>query len=484
MHRSPTRLHVILWGLSTLFTTCFTWAIIAAKLDPDFGWRIRHGQLILERGISTVDPFSYSMPSYPFVSHAWSFDILLAYTDRTIGLVWLSLGVAILVQLLCATQTWKLRFSIRGALLNLVVMGALITTLGLRAQVVALALVTYALWLILLPEDRWRIWRWTIPTLALFWANTHGSFLLLTLLLLVRWATTVYTSKKLQPVDFLLATATIPLSLINPYGSLLWFEVWQTLSDSSLGQRIIEWQPIWRIQTASQLLGLVFVLWGAVLTFTHRKQYPLHAVVMLVCGLLAISSTRHLPLAVLMALFAQVRAPFVIPEGFLSRLSKDRLLSYIFGIATLAITTLTAASYVFAFTWTTTASQATVPKQALPWLREYLPSARLYAPYDWGGYLIKNLPNSKLFIDNRMPSWRWQAPPGEVDAAMDIYARVYLGDVDELQRILQQFSVQAVLVRRNDPSDKTESAIRALGWIAVYQDATVTVYQPAARTQE
>ena len=46
-------------------------------LDPDFGWHIKTGQLILERGIPDKDWYSYTMPDFPWVNHEWLIDVLM-----------------------------------------------------------------------------------------------------------------------------------------------------------------------------------------------------------------------------------------------------------------------------------------------------------------------------------------------------------------------------------------------------------------------
>src|SRR4030067_1801565 len=40
-------------------------------LDPYFGWSLRLGEFILKNGIPRTDPFSYTMPSYPYVDYEW-----------------------------------------------------------------------------------------------------------------------------------------------------------------------------------------------------------------------------------------------------------------------------------------------------------------------------------------------------------------------------------------------------------------------------
>lgn len=59
-------------------------------LDPDFGWHLKMGQLILARGIPITDPFSYTMSSFPFVDHEWLTNIMIAKLYPTLGFLGLS----------------------------------------------------------------------------------------------------------------------------------------------------------------------------------------------------------------------------------------------------------------------------------------------------------------------------------------------------------------------------------------------------------
>jgi hypothetical protein len=59
-------------------------------LDPDFGWHIRSGEYILENGIPSFDPLSYTMPSFPFIDHAWGSSILFFLFYPVVSLCGLS----------------------------------------------------------------------------------------------------------------------------------------------------------------------------------------------------------------------------------------------------------------------------------------------------------------------------------------------------------------------------------------------------------
>jgi hypothetical protein len=55
------------------------------------------------------------------------------------------------------------------------------------------------------------------------------------------------------------------------------------------------------------------------------------------------------------------------------------------------------------FLWS---SAGKYPYGAISYIKENNLEGEIYNRYDWGGYLIWQLPGRKYFIDGRMPSWR------------------------------------------------------------------------------
>src|SRR5579864_1902820 len=74
--------------LIILFIFLFIFFLIRGSVtqDPDFGWHIQTGNIIIKHGIAYTDPFSYSMPSYPFVDHERLTNLLWALTFNTWGI--------------------------------------------------------------------------------------------------------------------------------------------------------------------------------------------------------------------------------------------------------------------------------------------------------------------------------------------------------------------------------------------------------------
>ena len=45
--------------------------------DPDFGWHVRTGELILQEGVPQQDWYSYTMPDFHWIDHEWLTDVLM-----------------------------------------------------------------------------------------------------------------------------------------------------------------------------------------------------------------------------------------------------------------------------------------------------------------------------------------------------------------------------------------------------------------------
>jgi len=71
-------------------------------LDPDFGWRLKTGELVLTQGIPETDPFTYTMPSFPWVDHAWSQSLLMYIAHSLSGYA----GLALVYSLFAVLALW------------------------------------------------------------------------------------------------------------------------------------------------------------------------------------------------------------------------------------------------------------------------------------------------------------------------------------------------------------------------------------------
>src|SRR4030042_4267273 len=140
------------------------------------------------------------------------------------------------------------------------------------------------------------------------------------------------------------------------------------------------------------------------------------------------------------------------------------------------------------------------PKKAVEYLKRNLPEKQIFSDYGWGGYLIWKLPEKKVFIDGRMPSWRWSfQSKKESSYVMEEYLNMLSGEVN-YKDVFQKYNVDTVLL----PVEKGETFFNQLdkkfkkflgrfykkkinfkfidelkkdGWTKVYSDDTAVIYQ-------
>src|SRR3989344_1546336 len=144
-------------------------------LDPDFGWSLRLGELILKSGIPNKDPFSYTMPSYPYVDYEWLTHLGMMKIYPLFGYAGLALIFTIIATSAILISIWGT--NIKFIPLQILFASAvLFSYFGIRSQVITwlfFALVCK----IALDLKLWKKYKYFFPFLFLLWANMHGGFI-------------------------------------------------------------------------------------------------------------------------------------------------------------------------------------------------------------------------------------------------------------------------------------------------------------------
>jgi hypothetical protein len=137
------------------------------------------------------------------------------------------------------------------------------------------------------------------------------------------------------------------------------------------------------------------------------------------------------------------------------------------------------------------------PAKAVVYLRENLPQGNIFSDYGWGGFLIWQLPQKKVFVDGRMPSWRFN-PPNlfESPSAYDEYLKIVNWEIP-YQDAFKKYDIDTVLFPTKESSltnlleeklrnletklgkDKKDynfiEEIKKDGWLEVYRDRTAVI---------
>ena len=447
------------WGaLFVLIIFLTLWFIGKITIDPDFGWRLQSGLLYLQKGIPKTDPFSYTMPSFPWVDHAWLVTTGIGFLYPIIGkigLAFISSLLAISALIISSSREKKSvnNFPVekvlghhlgRLASISFILSVSLIMPFsGVRAQVFTWFLLAVFL-KILLNNQLWQRWKKVLPVFFFIWANLHGGFVsglaILCLVLFVRFV----REEKIVVVDILILFFSICATFFNPYGIGLWREVWSSVTDSSLRWSIAEWMPSFFMLDLSMisLVSLSFIL-----ITKYRKKFTKEELVLYYFSLIqGILSRRNLPLWIIISLpLLNDAINYFYQEVKGIRISLFRLKKvykyawYLFLV-------------IFTFQTIFTLKNSLIltenrfyPKDAVNYLKINLPENETFSLYGWGGYLIWQLPEKKVFIDGRMPSWNWdKAGDSESNNSFEEYKGILTGETD-YKILFEKYKIDTVL---------------------------------------
>ncbi|PIU03749.1 hypothetical protein COT44_01590 [Candidatus Shapirobacteria bacterium CG08_land_8_20_14_0_20_39_18] len=458
------------------------------QLDPDFGWHLRMGQVILSSGIPKTDPFSYSMPSYPFIDLSWLSGVILAWLYPKIGMIGLSF-LAALITVLSLIITLSIKFK-AGKLKNFYFWAGLLVLSSsaifpfeaVRIQVISWLFLAIVL-KIFLEQDYWEKRRFLLPGLFLLWANLHGSFLAGLVVLGIGILVRSWRIKNLKISDAMILISSALLTLINPYGLNLYGEVARTLWGSNLSGQIMEWMPaIFNFN-----LPFIALIPVSVLSVWHyRKKYNLEILVLFFGFLVAaIFSQRHIPLWIIICLPLPMNSfHYFALEINRIKFGRERMKKMVifcfFGCLFLFLTT-----FLLVLSSGLTENNF-YPAEAVKYLKNSLPEGQIFSEYGWGGYLIWKLPEKKVFIDGRMCTWPNIMKDNEAiltgktnyQTVFQQYGiKVVLWPKARQAGLLEQFTGKILRIFKKEESFNLIRQIEKDGWKKVYEDQVAAIYR-------
>ena len=414
------------------------WLICWTRLDPDFGWHLQAGNFIRAHGIPAHDVFTYTARSFPWIDHEWASDVLFSLLY--------SLGGFLLLSILCAALwTTALFVNDRRAplIILLIAVSATLTYVAVR-PVVWTVLGLVILMKLATSTSRWRpLW---IPVLFILWANLHGGFI-------VGICVLAYYAVMQRR---LLLAALVPVSVvagfINPYGPGLYTELLRTLFDSSLHAEINEWRTFFIPAHAWIFVGL----WAIGFWLYRSKKLINWIGVGPLLLASALSATRNLPLFVA----ATVSDLHDFYDHFRRSLPANltRAPKLILVLFVLVGCTWLAWVYIGFFRSAQQWSEI-YPVQAVAYLRVHPCQGRLFNEYDFGGYLIWQLPSEPVYIDGRMPSWR----DSTGRTYFDQYNQVFTSPAYQRQQFAK-YDIRCVLLKKTPVGNKLMDRLESAGW--------------------
>lgn len=453
-------------------------------LDPDFGWHLEMGDYILKSGIPRSDPFSYTMPSFPFVDHEWLTDVGLFYIYENIGILGLSVFSSLIATLAIIFPFVFLpkKYNVLPILLAA---GYFLSFVAVRPQLITLFLFSL-LTTMLINRSFYVRFKFFLPLVFLIWANLHGGFAIgISVFALFVFVKTI-NAKKIDLVDLFLITVSVFFTFINPYGLRLWEEIYRSMSDSGLRWTISEWRPAFL--TFHPVLIIAVVI-SSFLLFRYRKKFSMFEK-LLFLGLLfaGISSVRHMPFWIIVSSPILLKGILFLEQD-VSKIKhgKDRFKkAYIFLLAMSLVMIFTTSIFSFKSFFIDRESNI-YPDKAILYLRNNETNGRIFSLYGWGGYLIWRFPEQKVFIDGRMPSWKQDhVPEGESTNAFQEYIGIFTGEKD-ISEIIIKYRIDTFLL---SPESEKNSLLKSKNnnktiytqlemndFNIVYEDESAVIYR-------
>ncbi|MFI5253967.1 MAG: hypothetical protein ACHQ15_00705, partial [Candidatus Limnocylindrales bacterium] len=199
-------------------------------VDSDYGWHLANGRHLADGVLlGGIDVYSWTAAGAAWVAHEWLTEAAMAALHDGLGPMAVSIAAALVVAGAFALVVARLRRRSvsRTAVLATIAVGfaGTLVSMGVRPQILELLYLATTL----LAVDAWfhdrlpRRWLWVAAGLgALVWANTHGSFVLLPVILgLTALAAVLGRAPRWPEMAGATVVAAI-MPLANPWGPALY----------------------------------------------------------------------------------------------------------------------------------------------------------------------------------------------------------------------------------------------------------------------
>jgi len=145
-------------------------------------------------------------------------------------------------------------------------------TLSVRPQLLVLPLFVLSGWLIAGRTEHLRR-TWFLPAIVVVWANLHGSFVLVLLMLVTALVDDLVTRRSTLRILSLVILACVVAPVVSPFGAGTYRYVWEIATSPVIRDVVDEWQPLWA-QFPAWLAFLVANVLAIVVALRYRGRAP------------------------------------------------------------------------------------------------------------------------------------------------------------------------------------------------------------------
>ncbi len=468
-------------------------AAARTPLDSDMWWHLGAGEATLESGVSLrQDIFSFTRFGEKWINHSWLAQVGMALIYRSGG--WMALAGA--MALLATASMALVYLQIDGAALFkafLLVLGSLVASpvWSPRPQLASFVLFALTAYLLHLYRRGGLDGLWLMPPLFILWSNLHGGYVLGLMLLALTVGGEMFNHiawmeggerlswKRIGRLAMWGGVSGLVL-VINPNGIDTWLIPFRTVGVEALTRFISEWaSPDFHDLSQQPFLVLLFLLLAAV-GLSGRRLAGSDLFTVIWFGGMALLARRNFAPFALVALPVigrhlwqmLIECPlrgYVCPlrgyewseraklPSIILRSNRElpQAVRKVINLSLVGLLGFLALVKLYVVTHPAlmdTAVAATYPVKAVATLKAQGNSGNLMNEYRWGGYLIWNMPERRVFIDGRT----------------DLFGDEIIGEWittvqagEGWQDILDQWQIHYVLIEPGRPLAKV---LPAAGW--------------------
>jgi hypothetical protein len=457
------RVHISRAQLAVLFAILVAVPLVRPT-DPDFWWHLRTGDLIVHSGIPRHDPFSWTRGGEPWVTHEWLSEAIIYVIQSTLGYganVALFAGAAV-TALGIGYDLGRRAGAGTKALVLLTLLSTIVLSFYVTVRPQALSWLLFAGFVAIIHRrtEGARAPVWLLPPLMALWANLHLGFVYGFVPLGAWVAASGYERMRGRPGDLreplAIAAMCAIAAMVNPHGPALFAYPLRYLQDADQLRFIAEWQ---RPDPRAPILWPLFLgIGGLGFSLVSRgRPRPFLWLVTLAALALGLQALRNAPYVAL--LLPAVFGPALARRWSFASAETDSHTTMRLTMAALpAIAAFVIALSVgYRVSGTLSVgepSQERYPVDAVRYVEEHHPGARLFNDYTWGGYLIaQGYPDIRVFIDGRTDFYR--------GPFIDEYVRVVRTE-PRWEAILDRWDIEIVLV--HDASELARALRVSQGW--------------------
>ncbi|MBU0534619.1 MAG: hypothetical protein ABIJ82_04155 [Patescibacteria group bacterium] len=396
--------------------------------DPDFGWHYKYGEYFVQHGkILRDNIFSYTNTNYEWSNSYWVAELVMYLSHHFLGSVYstliLSFALSVILLVIIKKQTRNLlNISINYILLSV---SLSIYALTVRPFYYSTVFMFFLFYLLIFKKD----WIRLLPFVFLIWANTHADFVpalfVYGVYCLDNWVQKTIRTKDSKNLhfqansfldSFKIFFLCVFSTLLNPYGIKLWATLAKELTQP-IKSLVNEWGPFDFSFSNTTTLFISFLLAvGLISSFSvfKRKKDQFgwwYKILIIFFYILSIKACYFGRLFFIMSSFAIIQeleilvgslpAFFKSKKVYLPKVSLPVFLVLLsFAASSLFIENVSLASDISK--WST---EGKYPYNALGYIKKNPMGGNMWNTYNWGGYLIWQLPEYKTFIDGRMAAW-------------------------------------------------------------------------------